>query len=93
MQMLPYLELPVCLPGLQEGDVVNPDKVVPGKFWPTTIVAYHTSYFEERTMIYLQNGQPFLIELTVDAYENNIKKYYELINTPAKSNGLIKKVN
>ena len=84
MELLPYLELPVCMPGLQEGEIQNPDKVVPGKFWPTTIVAYHQSYFEERTMIYLANGQPFLIELNITDYENKIKQYFELINKPAK---------
>lgn len=82
--MLPFLELPVCLPGLQEGEINNPDKVVSGKFFPTTIVAYHPSYFEERTMIYLQNGQPFLIELTASEYEDKIRQYFELINKSAK---------
>ena len=83
--MLPFLELPVCLPGLQEGEINNPDKVVSGRFFPTTIVAYHQSYFEERTMIYLQNGQPFLIELTVPDYEDKVRQYFELINKPAKT--------
>lgn len=84
MQILPYLELPVCMPGLQEGEIQNPDKIVSGKFWPTNIVAYHSSYFEERTMIYLANGQPFLIELNIADYEDKIKQYFELINKPAK---------
>jgi hypothetical protein len=83
MEMLPYLELPLCLQGLQEGEINNPDKVVSGKFFPTTITAYHESYYE-RTMIYLSNGQPFLIELTVSEYEEKIRQYFELINKPAK---------
>jgi len=80
MQLLPLLILPVCLPGLQEGDIQNPDKIVDGRFYPMQIVAYHQSYFEERTLIYLSNGQPFLIELTVEQYEEKIRQYFEYIS-------------
>lgn len=84
MQPLPFLELPTCLPGLQDGGSVdNEDKIVTGKYMPITIVAYHPSY-HGRTMIYLQNGQPFLIELPVEKYEEQIKGYYKIINTPSK---------
>ena len=91
MLQIPFLKLPVCLPGLQEGDINNPNKIVEGRFFPTTIVAYHPSYFEERTMIYLQNGQPFLIELSVETYEGMVRQYFELISKSA--GGKIHKLN
>lgn len=78
-----YLELPVCMPGLPPSDdnhLGNPDKVVAGKFLPASISAYHQSYFEDRVMIYLSCGQPFLIELTIEAYESKIKSYWELVS-------------
>jgi hypothetical protein len=81
--ILPYLELPVCLPGLEETG--NPDKVVSGKFQPSQIVAYHESYYTERTMIYLANGQPFLLELSSAAYEDKIKSYWNLITRESKN--------
>lgn len=83
MLPLPFLELPVSLPGLQNETVNNPDKVVVGKFLPTTIVAYHESYYPG-VIIYLQNGQPFLLSMNVDEYEKAIKQYFKLINTPSK---------
>lgn len=78
--VLPYLELPVCLPA-GEG---LPDKVVAGKFWPTQIGAYHSSYYEERTLIYY-SGQPFLIDLPEAMYEDKVKQYFELVNKPASN--------
>jgi hypothetical protein len=76
---LPYLILPICLPGIEGDD----DKIVDGKFWPTNIGAYHESYSGTRTLIY-GNGQPFLIQLTIPEYEDKIKQYFELINKPAE---------
>ena len=83
MNLMPFLELPVSLPGIED----NPDKVVSGKFQPVTISAYHPSYFGS-TMIYLANGQPFLIDLTVEEYEEKIKLYFDEIT--AKQNELVK---
>ena len=94
INMLPFLELEIGLPGLKEKDVDNPDKIVIGNFLPTTLVAYHPAYWEENTMIYLNNGQPFLLAMTVEVYEDKIKQYFELINKPVQpqKNGMIHKL-
>lgn len=89
MQMLPYLELPVILPAIES----IPEKVVPGKFLPMQVVVYH-EIDEDQMMIYLQNGQPFLIGLKVSEYESKIKAYYDLISKPqGKEQGRIHKIN
>ncbi len=89
-----YLELPVCLPGSQEEQLQ--DKVVPGRFLPAQIVAYHESYFNSQIMIYLANGQPFLIDLSVEAYEGKIKAYWDLVarhqNRKAESQNIKQKL-
>ena len=88
MQLLPFLELPVCLPGEPDKE----DKIVPGRFYPTTIVAYHESFYGDRILIYLQNGQPFLIGLSIFDYEEKIKGYFDLI-TEMEQKSVIQKPN
>ena len=76
--MIAFLELPVALPGFNDEQTQNEDKIVTGKFYPQSIIAYHESYYGD-TYIYLTNGQPFLIPLPVSEYERRIKEYFKQI--------------
>lgn len=71
--MTAYLTIPICLPGDPAQN--NPDKEVPGKILPSTVLAYHEGYYGG-TFLYLQTGQAFLTSLTVKEYEDRVNAYW-----------------
>jgi hypothetical protein len=80
MQMLPYLELPLYLPAMDD----TPAKVVTGKFIPMPLPVLYHEISDNQTIVYLQSGQPFIAQLSVADYEAKITAYYKLISQTAK---------
>jgi uncharacterized protein YlzI (FlbEa/FlbD family) len=76
MIVLPFLLLPICLSS--NGKKI--DKTAILRIYPSQIVAYHSDVnIAECTIVYLQNGQQFLIALSIEVYEAQVKQYFDEI--------------
>jgi hypothetical protein len=95
--MLPYLTLPIALPGLppeydKDGNLVsegNPDKTVDCDLYPSQVIAYHEGY-AFGTMLYLTTGQAFMCMLTVAEYRKAVTFYWQEAQKLGKKSNIIK---
>jgi hypothetical protein len=81
--MNPYLSIPIALPGDEQRG--NMDKTVPCKILPAQVLAYHEG-FSFGTFLYLSTGQAFCSTLTVDQYEEAVRKYWAEVGKQALNN-------
>lgn len=84
-----FLQVPLALPGLQEEitdregnkqKIDNPDMVVTLDIIPAQVVAKHPAYYPGHILIYLANGQPFLLKMTMEQYNAAVEKYIKQVN-------------
>jgi hypothetical protein len=74
MQMIPYLELPIMVAITQTETIESV-----GYIYPANVVAY-LRVNDSQTMVYLQNGTAFLVNLSTTAYIKKVQTYFNEIS-------------
>jgi len=77
--MLPYLHVPISLPGIDD----KGDKTVTARLLPQHVQFYHEGY-AWGTFIYCQNGHALCSSWTVSEYEEAVKDYWQRIEKDIK---------
>lgn len=80
MQQLPYLHIPIVIPG----NAGEEDKDVMARVQPEQIQCYYPGYYWG-AMVYLLGGNVLITRASVEDLDHNIAKYWHQVNKAEKS--------